>query len=196
MEKIPKIKVLRKLWRLIGSIFPILYFFINKNIILIILGIILLIFLFLEFIRFYKTDFNKLLFKKLSFILKEKEKNKISATTWFLFSSFLSILIFEKSIAITALFFMIFGDIFAEVIGLKYGKFKLIGKKTLEGSLACLIACFIIGFILLNYLNITIIMIIFGSLGATLIELLPIGLDDNFTMSLFSGIVMSIITML
>jgi glycerol-3-phosphate acyltransferase PlsY len=189
-----RIKVWRKLWRLLGTIFPILYFFVAQNIILIVLGIILLFFLSLEFVRFLKNDFNKLLFNRLSMILKNKEKNKISATTWFLLSTFLTILLFEKSIAITALFFMIFGDSFAEVVGLEYGKHKIF-KKSLEGSLACLIVCLIVGFILMNFLNLTIRLIIFGGLAATLIELLPIGLDDNLSMPLFSGILMNIVKM-
>lgn len=189
-------EILRKLYRCLGLIFPILYLFYSKNIILIILGVISAIFVIFEILRFKFSIITKKYFKYLSAIAKEREKKNISGTTYVLISELLTVILFEKSIAITAIFFLILGDAASSLIG-KYGRIK-IWNKTLEGSISCFIVCFIVGMILLKNIYI----VFFGALAATLIELIPIYikinkkkfyLDDNLSIGLVSGLVMSLV---
>jgi glycerol-3-phosphate acyltransferase PlsY len=79
---------------------------------------------------------------------------------------------------------------FGKIFGLAYGRHKIFDK-TLEGTLACFGSVIISGFILFTSLNIPLIVLIAGGIAAPLIELLPIGINDNFTVPIISGAVMT-----
>ena len=73
----------------------------------------------------------------------DKDRNQLNASTYFLLSSFISILIFKREVAALALLFMSLGDPAAALLGNRFGKTKLFGK-TLVGSLGCFIVCFFV----------------------------------------------------
>jgi len=184
------VKILRKVWRLGALFFPILYLFQPKEILLLISGILLAVFIFLEIYRLTHPKINRKVYHKLHWILKEKERNKITTSTLFILALFLTILFFPKEIAVIALVFLIFGDSAAEIIGLRFGTFKLIGNKSLQGSLGCFIFCLIFGLIFAYYLQVAFGIVLIGSLAVTIIELIPVKIDDNFTIPLVSALVM------
>jgi glycerol-3-phosphate acyltransferase PlsY len=95
---------------------------------------------------------------------------------------------FDKTLAIVCLGFLTLGDLFAALIGKKWGRIKLFSQKSLEGSLACFTVCALIALIKFHP-----VIAITGAIVATLIELLPTGLDDNVTMPLISGVVMQML---
>jgi glycerol-3-phosphate acyltransferase PlsY len=111
--------------------------------------------------------------------------------TIFLVATFISILLFEKNIAITALTFLIFGDIFSKIFGLAFGRHKIF-QKTLEGTLAYLGCVLICGFVLYNILEINLYILLIGGIAAPLVELFSFQLNDNFTVSLISGSIMTV----
>lgn len=192
------VKILRKVWRLAALFFPILYLFQPKSILLIISGILLAIFAFIEITRFTHPNLNRKLFKNLKHIMKAKEKRHISTITWFTLALFLTLLIFPREIAIIALVFLVFGDSAAEIFGLRFGVTKLIGEKSLQGSLACFLFCLIFGWIFAFILNVGFYIVLIGAIVATIIELVPIKLwnlkiDDNFTVPIISAIIMTLI---
>jgi len=111
---------------------------------------------------------------------------KLTGASYVLIGSFMTVSLFPKEIAIMALLFASFGDTFAALYGKKFGKIK-IWNKTFEGSIVGLIACFIIASFfpqIPNYVKYS------GAFAAMFIELLPIKIDDNLRIPLFSGIVM------
>lgn len=120
---------------------------------------------------------------------------KIMGDTWFLLGIALAILFFSKSIAICVLLFCVFGDAASAIIGTKWGSIKLIGKKSLQGSLAHLSICLLLGFALANLPGFTlpILLILVGASVATIVELIPIPIDDNLTIPVITGVVMEII---
>jgi len=184
-----KIKFWRKLLRVCGLILPVLYFFIAKKYMLVLVAAILLFFLYSDFSRARK---------KLS-VLYKKTEGKISNISLFLISCLVTIAFFPREIAIFALSFLVVGDTAAEVIGLKFGKIKLIGEKTLEGSLACLASCFAIGLILMIFLPLSLLLVMAGSAAATFIELIPLRIgrfkiDDNLGMAIFAALVMWLVS--
>lgn len=197
----------RKLYRLImGSIFPLVYYFSpNQWIPLVILGILLIPTLLLEWARRKYPGFwpyitgitapkGKWYLKITKKIFKSKP-GKVLGTTSFLMGTLLAILFFSKSIAICVLLFTVFGDAASAVIGTRYGSIKLVGKKSLQGSLAFLVICLLIGFGLMNLPGMTLsfLLILLGALIATLVELAPFPLDDNLTVPLIAGIIMEIV---
>jgi len=182
----------RKIYRCSAVIFPIIYYLTNRSTILIILVVFLILLLILELLRFKSPKLNEKIFGFAKIFLKEKEKKRISATTVVVFSIFLAIILFRGAIAIYSILFLIFSDSVAAIIGTKFGKIKILREKTLEGSLGFLICCLFIGLLLYpTELSIPFRKIFAGSLAATFVELLP--LDDNLTISLASGFVMSLI---
>jgi glycerol-3-phosphate acyltransferase PlsY len=133
-------------------------------------------------------DFSSLLLKFISPILRSHEKQgKILGSTYFVTSSLLSIVFFPQEIAVASITFLVLGDLFAAIIGKKWGRIKIFSGKSFEGSLACFIICF---FVSILVIRIKPVVGLFGAIAATIFELVPIGIDDNLTMPLTSGFVM------
>jgi dolichol kinase len=189
--------ILRKAWRLSGIIFPLIYYFSNKITTIFIIVPFLCIFIVIEILRFYLFRFNERLFNIFRYILEEKERKSLLTTTWFLLSTFLTVALFRKEIAIMAVLFLIFGDSASSFFGLRFGRTKIMGNRSLEGSLAFFITCLMVGIIMhFTKVSLSWLVIILGALAATLAELLSLSLDDNFTIALFSGIIMTIVSKL
>jgi dolichol kinase len=119
-------------------------------------------------------------------VLREKERFTWMGATYFLFSSLLTILLFPKNIAIVSLLILILSDTAAAIVGKWIGGIRIFNK-TLEGSAAFLVVALIIVWLSPKLDRLA------GSLaafGATLIELLPLGLDDNLTIPMIAGAIM------
>jgi len=128
------------------------------------------------------------LFQKYFFgrVLREEEKPTFMGATYFIFSTILTILFFPKSIAIASIFILILSDTAAALIGKWIGRTGIFGK-TLEGSMAFFLTSLLIVWISPNVNRFS------GSLaalGATLIEILPVGVNDNLTIPLVAGAIM------
>jgi dolichol kinase len=151
-------------------------------------------FIIIEILRRCISGFDARLFNAFKFIIKEKEKKGLLTTTLLILSVFLSVVLFRKDIAITAILFLIFGDAASAMVGSRFGRIKVLSR-SLEGSLAFFITCLVIGTII-NFTKTGLpwrVMFI-GALAATVSELLPFPVDDNFTIALFSGIIMSLVS--
>jgi len=192
-ETLKKILPWRSLLRPLAVIFPIAYFYLDKKNLLLILGILGAIPIIFDLIRLYKKEINQYFFTKEKRILKIAEEHRFSSISLFFISVFLTVLIFDKEIAIIAMVFVIFGDLFAKFFGSEYGRVKIFGEKTLEGSLAFLLACLLSGYILSFYLSLSAFSIVGGIIGATIIEALPLGINDNFSVAIFSSGIMYIL---
>ena len=183
-------ELLRKLLHLSNLIIPFTYllYFDSKVEILIILLPITSFSLLIEYLRINSKSVKNIFDKYLFLMLRNHEKSgKYTGATWVFISSILSIGIFPKDIAIISLIYMSIGDTAAGLIGRKYGKIKIYNK-TLEGALAGFIICLMVG--LMIDLNISKSILTIGALSAAIIELLPISIDDNIRIPLFSGTVM------
>mgnify|MGYP006951090853 CR=1 FL=1 len=119
-------------------------------------------------------------------LLRNHEEASLLGSTYLLIACLLSIHLFPKPIAALALSFLIVGDTMAAIVGKWLGRVRIFDK-TLEGSLACLLTCY--GLTLLVP-EIPFQVAIVGALTATIFELLPIPLDDNFRIPLSAGFAM------
>lgn len=172
-------------------LFIIFYVFYSQTLALIIIGIVGLCFIFLDIIRFIHRQTNVVLTTRVKALFRKHEEKKFSSMTLFLVAAFISILLFNKDIAIISLTFLIFGDIFSKLFGLAFGRHKIFNK-TLEGTLAYCGCVLIAGFILYTTLNIPWPILVIGGITAPLVELFSFNLNDNFTVSLISGTVMTV----
>lgn len=194
-EKLPNFPFWRTFIRPAGFSFVILSFFLNKISLLTLIGVVLLIFFTFDLVRIFHDRVDKFFIRDLKnifIVLKEKETKRVSSMTLFLLGSFLSFILFEQKIAILAITFLIFGDFFAKIFGLAYGKTKFFNK-TLEGTLAHFLGSLIFGYILSNHLNIPIGLVFLGAVVGAVVEVLPFNIDDNLSVPIFSGAVISLI---
>ncbi len=181
-------ELLRKGTHLSGLIIPILYFFLDKPIMVIVGGSLFCIAIVVELAKRLFPTFSNYFFRYLKPLLRvHEQKGAITGATYYLTSIFLCILIFDKSIAITCILFITLGDTAAALVGKRWGRTKLIGNKSLEGSAACFVVC-----LLTTLFSINPIVGITGAFFATVTELLPLRIDDNLTVPLISGAVMQL----
>ena len=197
---VSELKIKRKLFRLVGLLFPLLYVLgdtLGPGVGWIAAASVLVIFLAimftLEYFRFRRPGVNRWLFDHFRSFTKEKERGRTSSTTLFLLSSLLTILSFNKGVAIAAMLLLVFGDPVAEMVGVRWGRTRLLGK-SLEGTLGGLAACLAVTLPLAaTPLGLSLPVILAGSIAATIFELIPAPVDDNFLIPLGAGAVMTLV---
>ncbi|MFX1364496.1 MAG: glycerol-3-phosphate acyltransferase [Promethearchaeota archaeon] len=171
-------------------LFLVFYFVYSKTVALFLIGIVSICFIGLDLFRFLSQQAQELLTVKIKSIFKKGEEKKFSSMTIFLISTFIVILLFKIEIAITALVFLTFGDMFSKIFGLAYGRHKLFDK-SLEGTLAYIGTIIICGYFIYTIVDIPLFILIGGGIAATFSEFLPLGMNDNFTVPIISGAVMT-----
>ncbi len=126
-------------------------------------------------------------------VIREKEKKKLSGTSYFALGCTLVISLFPKEIAIIGIVFLVLGDMAAALFGVSFGndivvvKMGRLGKKSLEGSVAMFTTCCCVGYFMLESVVLREYAIVFGALIATITELFePFHLNDNITIPIFS----------
>ncbi|MBK7143377.1 MAG: hypothetical protein IPH75_14995 [bacterium] len=100
-----------------------------------------------------------------------------------------TIALYSKPIAIAALAFVFLGDAVAALIGRRFGRHRF-GSKSYEGSAACLVATLFIAWLVPG---ISFPVGAAGAVVATVIEAKPLGVDDNISVPILSGLVMTIL---
>jgi dolichol kinase len=125
-------------------------------------------------------------------VLRECERHKLAASTSMMVGSTLALFIFPKRVVLLSLLFFAFADPLASYFGIRYGKDKLIGNKSLQGSLAAFVVCFILAMIYCLHTQLMterlFIVCLLGGLVGAASELVPIGkLDDNLVFPLLSS---------
>ena len=181
---------IRKFIHLSNMIIPISYLFLfdQKIYLLYTLFFLSILFVIIDLCRnrffvlkkFFQYFFNDMM-------RKHELNGDLTGATWVMIASFLTVLVFPKYIAILALIFMSIGDTTAGLIGQRFGKFYIVGKKTWEGFFAGLFACFIVIYFY-NYLPLSISIV--GAIFAMIFEIIPIGIDDNIKIPISSASIM------
>ena len=179
----------RKLIHVFNLIIPLsyLYVFPEKWQIIKVLTSLMILFILIDIFR-HKIGWIQSLFKYFfnSMLRSHEMDGKLTGATWVLIGAVITITLFSKPVAIIALIFMSLGDTAAGLIGLQFGRHK-IGDKSWEGFFGGLIVCIIIA---LNFTSLPLVVSLIGAITAMIMELIPIPLDDNFTIPLGSGAIM------
>lgn len=147
-----------------------------------------------EALRLNEPHLRKMTFKLVGALLREHEKTGLFASTYLVLGSLLCAYSFSKPVVIAAILFLILGDAAAALVGGMFGRIQIFGK-TLEGSLGCLVVCLAVGILLgfLEGMDLPLKAAIAGAVTATIFELLPIPLDDNFRIPLSAGFAMRLV---
>ncbi|MCK4414086.1 MAG: phosphatidate cytidylyltransferase [Candidatus Eisenbacteria sp.] len=179
----------RKTIHLSGVSIPIGYYFIEEPLGRAILATLTVLSFVIEVVRLNEPRMRSFFYIFFGRLIRDHERYNLLGGTYLLLSSLICVYAFRKPVAVAALGFLIVGDSVAALVGRSIGRTRIFGK-TLEGSLACLLVCIGIAWLIpeLGWHE-----RIVGAVMATLIELLPIPLDDNLRIPLAAGFAMTLI---
>jgi dolichol kinase len=136
-------------------------------------------------------------------MMRQEEDKKVTGSTYIIAAALLCSLIFinHKYISLMVLTIFILGDAIAAIVGLSIGRIK-IGKKSLEGSLACFAMCMALFYALFPHLpwvlddlggKVPLTVALAASLSTTIFELIPLKItkkltiNDNLTVPVITG---------
>lgn len=140
----------------------------------------------LDVLRLSRPGLNRAAIRVFGPLMRKHESNAISGMTYLYFGCMFLLLLNQKHVVTLTLFFLAFGDPLASYFGLRFGKDRILGSKTLQGTMASFAVCTVVAAIYYYFNNLMterllIVAPLSGLIGA-LAELIPIGkLDDNFT---------------
>lgn len=129
-----------------------------------------------------------------NFFLRAEEQVKESAMLPYVIAVLLSIITFPKPIAIIAIYTLAIADPLAAVIGIRFGTKKIVGQKSLEGSAAFFTVTFLVTLIVLAASSPApaapiAVVALMVALTSSVFEMVPIRIDDNLTIPLFTGFI-------
>ncbi len=112
-----------------------------------------------------------------------------TGATYILISVCFTVALYSKPVAIAAIAFIIVGDTFAALIGRKFGRHRF-GRKSVEGSLGCLAGTCIVAWLVPDLAP---PVAFAGAVVATIVEALSTKIDDNISVPILSGLVMTLL---
>jgi glycerol-3-phosphate acyltransferase PlsY len=189
-------------WRTIARLVTLLIIplgiFLPKYSLLIVIGCVLAIFFLLDLSRMIIPKVDDFLQAEITDgfkIFKTNEVGKISSITYLLFGIFICFILFDRNIAFASLGFVSIADIFGKLVGTNFGKTRIFGRseKTLEGSLAFLSVAIAISFFLWSTGLLPLHVVLIGAVMAAITEVIPTQVDDNLTVSVISGTIMTLL---
>jgi dolichol kinase len=184
-------ELVRKGIHLFALVIPVGYYFVPFHISIVILTLCALVSILIDISRFRRWRLWSILSVILIPIIRDHEiKGGFTGASYILSTSAITIAIFPKEIAIAAIVFIIVGDTAAALVGRTWGRHKLIGKKTYEGSGACLASLTMVSFLIPD---LPVIVGLAGALAATLAEAFSGKIDDNLSVPISSGLIMLVI---
>jgi diacylglycerol kinase (CTP) len=190
------IHIVRKLWHCLGiCLMAAAYNYFGHKVSWGLLLGFSVVFIPLDLLRNKYPALNKATVKVFGPVMRQHEWNSLSGMTYLFMGSIFLLVLNEPHIVTLTLLFLAFGDPVASFCGIRYGKDRIIGKKTLQGTLGAFAVCTVIAALYYYFNNLMVERLLIvaplsGLIGA-LAELVPIGkLDDNFTFPVISAILL------
>ncbi len=187
----------RKIYHLAGGIGLLsLYYMLGRGRALVFYAFLFLVVLVLDIARLTIPAINRIIFTKFSSFIRSNEEHKLTGTAPYILGIGSTLYLYQSNIAATAICFLAVGDVAATTIGERYGKTR-IGDKSLEGTIAFVVAALAAGVLLhLVGISVTHSLVFAGALVAAGVELLPLPVNDNLMIPLVSGGVMTLLARL
>ena len=188
--------LVRKTWHCGMGVFMVLVYALGlpKSASIAVLVIALSVFLTAEYARLRFPRLNAVAIKWWGPIMRSSEVNRVSGTPFYIASVLLSIAVFPKPIAILSILFLAIGDPISSIFGILWGDLgpRFSNGKSLIGTAAGMGICCIITFVflLLNQVSPfnSMCIALAGGLAGGGAEMLPLEIDDNFSIPLVSGL--------
>ncbi|MEI8346090.1 MAG: diacylglycerol/polyprenol kinase family protein [Pseudomonadota bacterium] len=127
------------------------------------------------------------------YLLRAEERIKESSAFPYAMAVLLTMITFPQTVAVASIYVLAIADPLAAIVGIRFGKHKIVGNKTWEGSLVFFAATFLCLLLVLLLKGVGSVEIAFGlsfvtALLVGIFEVIPLRLDDNFTIPLFTAI--------
>ena len=181
-------EVYRKMIHFGSAVFPISYYYsLSREQMLWLLGGLSALFLFGELLRMNVGSFKRFFRLIFSAIVRDSEDHTITGATTVFIAGFLTVLIFERPVAIFAMLILSLADATAALIGRKWGNHSLF-EKSVEGTMTFLIVALALAFLLPDLPRAGAV----AAAGiATIAEVLPSPIDDNLIVPLSAATTIS-----
>lgn len=174
----------------------------------VVLGIMSAISIAVEIARRHNPSVQRWFVRRFGCMLRPSERHRTTGSTYIIGGAFLCALCFSDAphISLMVLTMFIMGDAAAALVGQTCGRIR-IGRKSLEGSLACLSVCLVLLMVVFPHLPLLLdawggtvppLLGGFTALAITLLELIalkvpPWGVvDDNLAVAVIAGWIMKI----
>jgi len=183
----------RKLYHLVGGIGLLsLYYILGREHALTFYAVFFLIALGLDLTRLKIPAFNQFVFTRFGSFIRINEEHKLTGTAPYILGIGLSLYAYSPEVAAAAVCFLAFGDVAATTIGERYGKTK-IGDKSLEGSVAFIIAALVSG-LFLQIIGVYLPpgVMVLGAFIAAGVEIMPLPVNDNLAIPIVAGGIMEL----
>jgi dolichol kinase len=157
-------------------------------------------FLLVDFMRLRVTSLKGVFIVLFGSLLRRREFTSLTGGSYLMLAAMTCMLVFGagpsgrvSGVFIAAISFLALGDTAAAIVGLSFGRIKIF-RKSLEGTLAGLVVCIGVAWVVsrLPGLDFPIGIGILGAVSASLVEALPIEVNDNVVIPLLSGAVMMV----
>ena len=187
-----KHEVVRKAIHLFSLSIPTIYFFISKQFAIYLLVPITAAFISVDIARYYIPPIAQWFYHWFGWLLRRHETNvrkkRLNGASNVLISSLLSVLLFPKIIAINAITILIISDTTSALVGRRFGRHRFLAK-SLEGSLAFFISAVLVVLLApkIDRLPMEYIIGFIAAAIGTVVEALPIKIDDNLSIPLAVG---------
>jgi dolichol kinase len=185
-------EIVRKGIHLFSLSIPVIYFFISRQLALYLLLPITVAFVAVDMARYYIPPVSRWFYRWFGWLLRQHEtdtnRKRLNGASNVLISASLCVLLFPKVIAINAFTILIISDTAAALLGRRFGRHRFLAK-SLEGSVAFFVSAVIVILIAPKVSRIPaeyVIGIVAAVIG-TVIEALPVRIDDNLTIPLAVG---------
>lgn len=152
----------------------------------------------LDIVRHQWPSVNKLVLRFMGLFMRDHERDNLAGTTYLMIGALLILWWFPRPIVTLTFLFLAMADPLASYVGIRFGKDKLVGPKSLQGTMAAFAVCTVIAAIYFSYTGLMserlLLVTLLAGLGGALSELIPIGkLDDNLTFPLINACVLWVI---
>lgn len=199
-----KAEVVRKAIHACSLSIPVIYYFISRELALMILAPLTIVFIAIDLSRYYHKPTADLFYKGFKWMLRTHELDettkRFNGATNVLIAATLCVVIFPKLIFITAFTILIVSDSTAALIGRRWGTVRFF-TKSLEGSAAFFVSAVavVIFASTLHYTQIehgvgtdgyNVWIGVAGALLGTIVEALPWKVDDNLSIPFSVGALM------
>ena len=187
----------RKVWHCGMGVFMAAFYAIGfpKVVCVLLLIAALSFFLTAEYARLRFPKLNAYAIKAMGPVMRKHEVTKMSGTPFYIGSVLLSVAIFPKPIAILSILFLAIGDPVSSIFGITYGDrigIRFANGKSLIGTAAGMGICSVITIVYLLVTGVplfpSVCIALAGGLAGGGAEMIPLDIDDNFSIPLVSGL--------
>jgi dolichol kinase len=147
-----------------------------------------------DFLRLHVDGIKEAFILFFGSFLRRHEIRRLSGASYLLLGCLITSLLYSKPIVVAACSYIIIGDTFAAIFGQNIKSPRIFQDKTVMGSIGFLVASLVTAYVL-HIIDATLPLsdLLIGAAAASVFEALPVPLDDNFSVPIITGFVMSLL---